>query len=164
MRLRIAFVLALAVAGVLASALPADAAAPRTVTAELTGYSYFDNTPPSSARICCPRIHARAGGTGTYSDPITTAVPGSGSRMQTAAGTRLYVPSLRRYFVVEDSGASYQGDSRRFDVWVDGRGHPERSSERCMRELTGRTEVIINPRPGHPVTRGPLTGRPGCRI
>ena len=40
----------------------------------LTGYSYWDNTPPGSAAIARPVVHRRAGGTGTYSDPITIAV------------------------------------------------------------------------------------------
>ena len=42
--------------------------------AYLTGYSFWDNTPPGSAAIARPVIHRRAGGSGTYGDPITIAV------------------------------------------------------------------------------------------
>ena len=154
------------------TAIPALAATKRgfvsgpthTITARLTGYSYFDNTPPGSADICCPVIHSKAAGTGTYTDPITTAVPGSGGRgMETPAGTRIYIPKLRKYFVVEDSGASKYG-TRHFDLWVDGQGHPRRASDRCMDQVTGSAQVVLNPRPGLPVTVGPLTGSNGCHL
>jgi hypothetical protein len=154
------------------TAIPALAAPKRgfvsgptqTITARLTGFSYFDNTPPGSADICCPVVHSKAGGTGTYTDPITTAVPGSGGRgMETKAGTRIYIPKIRKYFVVEDSGASKYG-TRHFDLWVGGQGFPRRSSDRCMDQVTGTAQVVLNPGPGLPVTVGPLTGSNGCRI
>ena len=135
----------------------------KTVTAQLTGYSYFDNTPPGSADICCPKLHQKAGGAGTYVDPITTAVPGSGGQgMETPAGTRLYVAKLKRYFIVEDSGAS--GSGYRFDLWVGGQGFDESSSEQCMSEVTGDAQAILNPAAGLPVTVGPLTSSSGCKV
>ena len=45
--------------------------AEKAFSAYLTGYSYWDNTPPGSAAISKPVIHRRAGGTGKYNDPIT---------------------------------------------------------------------------------------------
>ncbi len=158
-------VVACALLGLTAPAIAAPAiAAPATTQAELTGYSFFDNTPPSSADICCPVLHRKAGGMGTFADPITTAVPGSGGReMQTPKGTRLYVPKLRRYFIVEDSGATPKS-LRRFDLWVDGKGFSRRSSDLCMDDVTGKATVILNPAAGLPVTVGPLTGRNGCVI
>lgn len=163
---RKALVVAALVLGLLgAVAIPALAApGPRTITADLTGYSFFDNTPPGSADICCKVIHSKAGGVGTYADPITTAVPGRGGRgMQTPAGTRLYIPKLRRYFIVEDSGATPKRLTR-FDLWVGGQGFPRSSSDRCMDQVTGTAQVILNPGAGYPVTVGPLTGSRGCRI
>lgn len=136
----------------------------QTVSASLTGYSYFDNTPAGSADICCPVLHRRAGGRGTYTDPITVAVPGSGASMQLPAGTRVYVSSLRRYLIVEDSGATREAGRYHFDVWVDGAGYGELSSQACMDELTDTVSVVLNPRPGYPVTVGPLTGSNGCRL
>jgi len=136
----------------------------QTITAELTGYSYQDNSPPGSADICCPVLHQKAGGTGTYEDPITTAVPGSGGRgMETPAGTRLYIEKLRRYFLVEDSGATGTGKAR-FDLWVGGQGFSKSDSDACMNSLTGDAEVILNPAAGLAVTVGELTVSGGCKI
>lgn len=136
----------------------------QTITAELTGYSYQDNTPPSSAKISAPVLHKVAGGTGTFADPITTAVPGhSGQGMETPKGTRLYVPRLKRYFIVEDSGATKMS-TRHFDLWVGGQGFPKSASDKCMNSYTGREQVVLNPGAGMPVTVGPLTGANGCRV
>src|SRR5690606_21632608 len=46
----------------------------RPIRAYITGYSYFDNTPPGSAVVSHPVLHTVAGGQGTYDDPITVAV------------------------------------------------------------------------------------------
>ena len=93
---------------------PADMALPvayRTTEGQrfnvyLTGYSFWDNTPPGSAVIARPMIRQRAGGTGTYSDPITVAVGHSLATgrqvLDFPAGTRFYFPGLRRYAIVED--------------------------------------------------------------
>lgn len=147
----------------------------RTVTAYLTGYSVWDNTPPGSARISHPVVHREAGGTGTYDDPITVAVghtvDGGRDVLDWAEGTRFYVPSLRRYLVVEDTcgdgprpqdgpcHAGYpRGASTWLDVWVGGADVPRSQSDACMSEITQVTRVIVNPRPGHAVTVGPLAG------
>jgi hypothetical protein len=134
-----------------------------SITAELTGYSFQDNTPPGSATISMPVLHSKAGGTGTYADPVTTAVPGSASSPETPKGTRLYIAKLKRYFIVEDSGATKEG-TRHFDLWVDGQGFSKSASDKCMDSYTGTSSVILNPPQGEPVTVGPLTGANGCRI
>src|SRR4051812_14948385 len=87
-------------------------------TAYTTAYSYFDNTPHGSADISHPVLHRKAGGTGTYTDPITIAVGHVykdrygriASRSSTTqdildypAGTRMYLPDVRRYAIVEDT-------------------------------------------------------------
>ena len=73
----------------------------------MTGYDYWDNTPPGSPVISNPVIHQVAGGTGTWQDPTTVAVGHSIINGQDildwAAGTRFYIPNLRRYFIVEDT-------------------------------------------------------------
>lgn len=130
-----------------------------TINAELTGYSYWDNNPPGSAEICCGVLHTTAGGRGTFADPVTVATPTG----ETAPGTRLYIPRIKRYAIVEDSGATGM-DLHHFDIYVDGAGHPEGASERCMDEITGQASVMLNPPPGYPVTAGPLTGSSGCVI
>lgn len=146
----------------IAPALPGQGPA-QTISAEITGYSFQDNTPPGSATISMPVIHRVAGGTGTFLDPITTAVPGSAGSPETPRGTKLYVAKLRRYFIVEDSGASKEG-GRHFDLYVDGQNFTKADSTACMDSYTGTASVILNPPQGEPVTVGPLTGSGGCRI
>lgn len=135
----------------------------QTITAEITGYSFQDNTPEGSATISMPVLHRVAGGVGTFTNPITTAVPGSADSPETPRGTKLYVPKLRRYFIVEDSGASSEG-TRHFDLYVDGQGFSKSDSDACMNSYTGSTRVILNPPAGEPVTVGPLTTRGGCKL
>lgn len=135
----------------------------QSITAQLTGYSFQDNTPPGSATISMPVLHSKAAGTGTYADPITTAVPGSASSPETPKGTRLYVAKLKRYFIVEDSGATKEG-GKHFDLWVGGEGFSKSASDKCMDSYTGSAQIIVNPPQGEPVTVGPLTGSNGCRV
>lgn len=130
----------------------------KSIQAELTGYSYQDNTPPGSADICCPKLHQKAGGTGTYEDPITTAVASSSF----PPGTRFYIPPIKRYVIVEDSGAS--DGQNHLDIWVGGQGHSKGDSDACMNSFTGTHSIIQNPGPGHPVTAGELTTAGGCKI
>jgi hypothetical protein len=77
------------------------------IQAYTTGYDYWDNTPAGSAIISDPILHKRAGGTGTYADPITLAVGhsiiGGKDILDYPAGTKFYIPNLRRYFIVEDT-------------------------------------------------------------
>ena len=51
-------------------------------------------------------LHKQAGGTGTFADPITVAVPGHQGDMDWQPGTKFYLPSVQRYVMVEDSGAA----------------------------------------------------------
>jgi hypothetical protein len=144
---------------------PAPVAAPgKQLTIQLTGYSYADNTPPGSARVCCSVLHRTAGGQGTFADPITVAVPGSGGRgMQFAQGTRFYLPTVQRYVIVEDSGASTYGLPH-LDMWVDGRGGSIGAVENCMDAITGRVPAELNPPPGRRVLAGPISSGYGCHI
>jgi Ca-dependent carbohydrate-binding module xylan-binding len=87
---------------------PSPAASMGTLEhAYLTGYSVEDNTPPGSRDISNPVIHEQAGGTGTYADPITLAAGHSIINGQDIldfpAGTRIYLPVLRIYGLVEDT-------------------------------------------------------------
>jgi hypothetical protein len=135
----------------------------RSITASLSGYSFQDNTPAGSAIISMPVIHSKAGGTGTFADPITTAVPGSSGSPETPKGTRIYVARLKRYFVVEDSGATKESVLH-FDLYVGGEGFSKSASDKCMNSYTAKLPVIINPAAGLPVTVGALTGPNGCVI
>ena len=144
----------------------------------LTGYSYWDNTPPGSAAIAHPVVHQRAGGTGTYDDPITLAVghriDGFNRSIDYPVGTRFYFQALRKYAIVEDlcgdgnrpqDGPCHTGRNGRpwLDLYVDGKDNPRQASETCMNRLTRFHTVIQNPAPSYPVVAGALT-ESGCKV
>jgi hypothetical protein len=143
----------------------------------LTGYSYWDNTPPGSAAIARPIIHDVAGGTGTYDDPITLAVGhsinGWSHTMDYPAGTRFYFPRIRKYAIVEDlcgdgnspqDGPCHIGKSGRpwLDIYVDGQHAGSAEADACMYRITGFQTAYIHPAADRPVNPGPLT-ESGCR-
>ena len=132
--------------------------ATQSMTVDLTGYSWFDNTPHGSAEVANPILHKEAGGTGTYTDPITVAVADGSFK----AGTRFYVSELERYLIVEDSGAS--SGNNHLDVWVGGKGGSESGVSKCMDKFTGRAGAEINPPAGRPVLAGPIYGSGGCNL
>lgn len=151
--------------------------------AYVTGYSWFDNTPPGSAQIAYPRssgyptLHDLAGGTGTYADPITVAV---GHSLATGtsvpvwpAGTRFYIPNLRRYFIVEDAcgdgptpqnGPCYTGypspATTWLDVWVGGEGGTDAGADACMSDITDVWLAIKDPASNYAVVSGDIYGPP----
>jgi hypothetical protein len=142
------------------------------MTAYTTGYSYWDNTPPGSADISNGVIHEKAGGAGTFGDPITVAVghviSDGNDTLDYAAGTKFYVPNLRRYFIVEDScgdgdtpqdgpcHTGYEGHPW-IDLYVDGANTSKEISDACMDAVTDLHLVIMNPAPNYPVVTGPVT-------
>jgi LysM repeat protein len=132
----------------------------------LTGYSYQDNTPAGSATVSHPILHKVAGGTGTYADPITVAVPGKGSGIW-KAGSRFYLPSVKRYVIVEDTGASPapSGDAGHLDMWVDGQGGSKAESDKCMDQITSESATAIySPASTLPVQAGPITQNGKCNV
>ena len=150
------------------------------LTAYVTGYTYYDNTPPGSAAISNPILHSQAGGTGTYDDPITVAVGHSTASGQDVldypAGTRFYMQYLKRYFIVEDTcgdgdypetGPCHVHPSNVtawLDIWVDGQGGSQSSATSCAERITGNQPVIINPERGLTVTAGPVSKNGRCAI
>ena len=141
-------------------------AASKQMTIWLTGYSYQDNTPAGSATVSHPILHKVAGGTGTYADPITVAVPGKGSGIW-KAGSRFYLPSVKRYVIVEDTGASPapSGDAGHLDMWVDGQGGSKAESDKCMDQITTQTaKAIYSPPANLPVQAGSITKNGKCNI
>lgn len=152
------------------STLPPTSTGETRFDAYITGYSYYDNTPPGSADISHPVIHSKAGGTGTYADPITLAVghslTGGKDTLDYPAGTKFYIPGLRRYVIVEDTcgdGGSpqngpchtgYQGHPW-LDVWV-GKGASKSASDACMDKITEVHTVIQNPLSTYSVVTGDI--------
>lgn len=153
----------------------------------VTGYSFWDNTPPGSTEISHPVIHQEAGGAGTYADPVTVAVGHSiidgKDVLDFKAGTRFYVPNLRKYFIVEDTC----GDGRKpqngpchrldtpgnrapagaaawIDVWVGGEGSTDDQANDCMSELTQLQVVIVNPALNFLVVAGDISSGSTCKV
>jgi len=148
------------------------------MTAYLTGYSYWDNTPPGSAAISKPVIHNRAGGTGTYANPITIAVGhtiiGRRQTLDYAPGTRFYIERLRKYAIVEDvcgdgntpqagpCHTGYQGHPW-LDLYIGGARADSSVTNACARNITALQTIIINPGRDYPVHAGEVTDS-GCQV
>ncbi|WP_458782009.1 hypothetical protein [Arthrobacter sp. D3-16] len=139
----------------------------------VTAYSWYDNTPAGSRTISHPVLHRTAGGTGTYEDPVTIAVGHSRETgehvLDIPAGTRIYLPDVRRYFIVEDtcgdgptpedgpchSGAeAYDGASLWLDMWIGGEGESSSFVHRCAADSTGVQPAVLNPGPDYAVASG----------
>jgi 3D (Asp-Asp-Asp) domain-containing protein len=144
--------------------------ATNTVQATITFYGYPDNSPPSnqieypntpvttggSNGTAYPTVHSVASGTGTYCDPTTFATEPA-DLLAFPIGTRIYIPFMQKYFVLEDgclpSGPSIGSGSNGcygiwFDVWVGGSaGDNANAVVNCENNLTpsGKSPVIVNP-------------------
>lgn len=151
---------------------------PQSFRAYVTGYTWFDNTPPGSAAIARPVLRQRAGGTGTWSDPVTIAVGHSIERgrqtLDYAEGTRFYLPRLRKYAIVEDvcgdgarpqDGPCHTGRNGMpwLDIWVGGRGQTPEAAQGCTYRITAVQEVLIHPPRDLPVEAGEIAGS-GCKV
>ncbi len=137
----------------------------------LTGYTYWDNTPPQSKKIAKPVVHKEAGGTGTYKDPITLAV---GHRIEAGkqtldfpVGARFYIPALKKYALVEDTcgdgntpqnGPCHSGHKGVpwLDIYIGGDGFAKDASDICARKVTAIQRIILNPRDDYEVAVGEI--------
>lgn len=129
---------------------------------ELTGYSFQDNQGGDNAKISCPIIHQEAGGTGTFQDPITVASGGSNggaSADGVKCGDRFYLPSVKRYVIVEDTGNTPNSSMPHLDMYV--ANDPNKS---CMDSISGTVTAIPHPPQGLPVLAGPIGGKGGCLL
>lgn len=120
---------------------------------KVTFYGWPDNDPSGKA-IAYPKsdgyqkcVHDEAGGKGTYNDPITVAVITKDNGGNWEPGTRMYVPSLKKYFVVEDECA--EGcEENQIDIWMESNGKNDKKAViKCQEAWTpdGKVEVEINP-------------------
>jgi 3D (Asp-Asp-Asp) domain-containing protein len=141
-----------------ASSSPAATPTARgTTSGTVSFYSAFDKSPRGSLLIAFPTIlHGLAGGSGTYDDPITFAAAPD----VFAPGTRIYVPDLRRYFVLEDVCLSCGGTH--IAVWT---GSALDDGIRACAAWLGTDETrsyLVDPPAGLPVTPGPLYDGARC--
>jgi hypothetical protein len=145
------------------SAAPSMAAGSGTTqSVDVTFYGAYDNDPKGSTAISNPVIHQKAGGTGTYADPLTFASPtGSG---EYPIGTKIYVPLAQKYFIREDTCAvswtapNGCGAVTHVDLYV---GNPSDSQSvvSCEDSLTpsgGKGSIIVNPPSNLTVDSNPI--------
>ena len=137
--------------------------AEKIASAYVTSYGYADNDPPGYA-IAYPTLHKGAGGRGTYADPITFA----SDRDDIAPGTRIYVPYLKKYFIMEDycaSAVENKNDGLWVDVWAGGTANSDvQALNRAENAITRESaQIIIDPTADHPVDLTPIfeEGTPG---
>jgi hypothetical protein len=127
----------------------AQTAAPAaTRTYYVTLYGWPDNSPPGNV-IAFPVIHKRAGGRGTYADPVTFAANHGLGR-----GTRVYIPYMKKYFIMEDECASC--NSRHIDLWAGGSTATANAVLACEDNLTRNASVVVNPAKNLPVNTTPI--------
>lgn len=127
------------------------------IEAWITGYTYWDNSPPGSAAIARPTVHDKAGGIGTWEDPITLAVGRGNAGWHYPPGTRIYLEDFKKYAVVEDlcgaCGAGRKG-RRHFDLYLGGQNTTARAAHSCALKITAVRPVVVYPGPDYPVTPG----------
>lgn len=124
-----------------------------TLFVRVTFYGAADNDPPGSDGIDYPQLHHTAGGTGTSMDPITFA---TAYHRTYPPGTRIYVPRLKKYFVMEDDCVCDQPEDH-VDLWAGGVGSDPGVLD-CEDQLTleGNEQVVKDPDPLRPVDTRPL--------
>lgn len=157
-----------------APAVPSPSSERVVTTAFTSAYTWYDNTPAGSATISHPILHKTAGGTGTYNDPITIAVGHSLATgkdvLDFPAGTRIYLPDVRRYFIVEDTcgdgdepqgGPCHQGVNVHgtnstiwIDMWIGGQSLSSQGADNCASKVTDVHTAVFNPASNYVVAPG----------
>jgi hypothetical protein len=152
---RCAFVVLLMLAAML---LASNGRAQEVVSSYVTFYGFDDNddgnpTHLGTAIISNASIHGFANeDLGTYDRPGTLAT----DEGFLAPGTRVYVPALQRYYVMEDTciecSEDWSQNKLHIDLYVSGTGTELAS---CENRLTmDRAEIVINPPSNLPVKAG----------
>jgi len=127
-----------------------------SITANVEWYDYFDNG--NSCAIAHPVIHSCAGGSGTWSDPITFATSTSNNSIY-PYGSVIYMAALQRYFIREDDCGSGQCTGNTFNIWIGGNSSDNQTDmAACETYLTntylsnGQTTIVVNPPSNEPVS------------
>jgi 3D (Asp-Asp-Asp) domain-containing protein len=141
---------------------PGDGSA--SISVYVTFYGWADNSPPGGA-IAYPKsdghptLHETAGGTGTYADPITFAT----DKAEFPVGTRLYVPFIEKYVIMEDDCVECDSDwtsghKWHIDLWMNSDASETPSALASCEDRWTRdsTSVEIDPPDGRTVTTTPL--------
>ncbi|RAH41747.1 uncharacterized protein BO95DRAFT_372394 [Aspergillus brunneoviolaceus CBS 621.78] len=129
----------MALAGLLSTAAACSTESDVTVTF----YGYPDNDPPSAdIAYDCGRGYT-AGGTGTYSDPLTFA-SASGEFEQCEI---IYLPYLKKYLRYEDECAQcttdYKSGKLHIDIWTGSNSDGGDTQIDCENSLTPDSQSIV---------------------
>lgn len=136
---------------------PASASYQVFVYVTFYGFDDNDNGDPlqrGTDVISNPTIHKGATeDLGTFDHPGTMAA----DKRFLPPGTKIYVPALKRYYIMEDTCTECTRDwekkKLRIDLYLDGRG---KKLADCENALTmERAKIIIDPRRDLPVKPGP---------
>lgn len=127
-----------------------------TTIKSITFYGWPDNSPPGPA-IAYPGLHKQAGGTGTFADPVTFAT----APKEFVPGTKLYVPYLSKYVIMEDSCADCTSDWNKgvthIDIWMNSNANFKKQVLACEDKYTeNNMTVIVNPPSNETVNATPL--------
>jgi len=146
--------LAIAGSGAMIAASASNAAASTTRNMLVTLYGWPDNSPPGDGTAFGS---GHAGGSGTYSNPVTFAT----DQHEFAPNTKVYYPYLHRYFIMQDECVECDSDwnngKYHIDLWIGGRGGNTNAVINCEDNLTQDSgQVIINPPSSEPVDTTPL--------
>jgi hypothetical protein len=148
----------------------------------ITWYGFNDNSCQEESQhncniIACPksdgypvRHDVATEGSGRYADPITfaTAADDWGKNAEFAPGTIIYVPAVRKYFIMEDQcyecGQEWSAKkSYQVDLWMGpSYGSDDASLMACEEKLTlgsayhGTGRIVVDPPATLPVDATPL--------
>ncbi len=139
---------------------------PRVIEAYATYYGWFTNTPPGCATAYAGCAH----GAGTYTNPITFA----SDRKEFLVGTRLYYPTLQKYFIMGDECTECTADWKgkgpdggphlhHVDLWIGGKGADAFDAINCEDALTQSTPSgapLLTPFVVHPPATLPVSSEP----
>jgi hypothetical protein len=130
----IAVVVGTAISQVGSATTATSAPASTTHSFYVTLYGWPDNSPPGAA-IAYPKnggyptLHNTAGGSGTYSNPVTYAT----DKSELPVGTKVYYSYLKRYFIMEDDCTECDQD------WTAARSSTTSTSGSVARAATATT-------------------------
>ena len=166
-----ALALVIGAVSLVSNAAPAQAST--THSFYVTLYGWPDNSPPGAA-IAYPKnggyptLHNTAGGSGTYSNPVTYAT----DKSELPVGTKVYYSYLKRYFIMEDDCTACDEDWTgqgpdggpgyyHIDLWAGGAAGDNASALfNCEDSWTsnGQVPVIVDPPSNEPVANNGAGG------
>lgn len=128
----------------------------------ITYYGFDDNDPPGRS-IAFPKneylttVHNQASGGGSYDDPVSIAT----STDYLKYGTKIYIPYIKKYGIIEDYCASCDSDYKKgvkhIDIWAGGDGTKKSELIACEEKYTRESaEIIIDPPDGLAIVNGPV--------